>query len=218
MRNTFAVHRPRPSAAALRRNLPRNVAGILLFELTWGLGIPMGLFASMAPAYLNALGSSKSLIGPGERPLDLPRPSPAPGEPAVDREAARAHVVDAVHRGNGHPAGLRRVCRLRAGPLDARELRGVFRPRLHRLHRSLRHRPDDLHGHRDRQCPRAAQGLALRPAHALHGGRRDRHGLPGLLGPSPVGEPLQLPGELPDRRQHLDPFHGFLPSLEGQAP
>ena len=49
--------------AALRRNLPRNITGMLLFELTWGLGLPFGLYASMVPAYLNAMGTSKSLMG-----------------------------------------------------------------------------------------------------------------------------------------------------------
>ena len=63
MRTTHPSPAPRSSAGVIRKNLPRNVAGILLFELTWGLGIPLGLFASMAPAYLNALGSSKSFIG-----------------------------------------------------------------------------------------------------------------------------------------------------------
>ncbi len=36
---------------------------MLLFELTWGLGIPFGLYVSMVPAYLNAMGTSKSLMG-----------------------------------------------------------------------------------------------------------------------------------------------------------
>src|SRR5271157_3599900 len=63
------MHQMRPSKrtrdpeAALRRNLPRNVTGMLLFELTWGLGIPFGLYVSMVPAYLNAMGTSKSLMG-----------------------------------------------------------------------------------------------------------------------------------------------------------
>lgn len=55
--------RPRDPEAALRRNLPRNVTGMLLFELTWGLGLPFGLYVSMVPAYLTALGASKSLMG-----------------------------------------------------------------------------------------------------------------------------------------------------------
>jgi MFS family permease len=63
MHNTRPPQAPRVSAAANKKNFPWNVAGILLFEFTWGLGIPFGLFASMAPAYLSALGSSKSLIG-----------------------------------------------------------------------------------------------------------------------------------------------------------
>jgi MFS family permease len=40
-----------------------TVLGILLFEGTWGLGIPFGLYASMVPAYLTALDASKSLMG-----------------------------------------------------------------------------------------------------------------------------------------------------------
>jgi MFS family permease len=36
---------------------------MLLFELTWGFGLPFGLFVSMVPAYLTALGTSKSLMG-----------------------------------------------------------------------------------------------------------------------------------------------------------
>jgi MFS family permease len=36
---------------------------MLLFEFTWGLGIPFGLYVSMVPAYLNAMGTSKSLMG-----------------------------------------------------------------------------------------------------------------------------------------------------------
>jgi len=36
---------------------------MLLFELTWGLGLPFGLYVSMVPAYLTALGASKSLMG-----------------------------------------------------------------------------------------------------------------------------------------------------------
>jgi len=36
---------------------------MLLFELTWGFGLPFSLYASMVPAYLTAMGSSKSLIG-----------------------------------------------------------------------------------------------------------------------------------------------------------
>ncbi len=36
---------------------------MLLFELTWGFGLPFGLYVSMVPAYLNAMGTSKSLMG-----------------------------------------------------------------------------------------------------------------------------------------------------------
>ncbi len=63
MRTTSPARSPRSAAATIKKNLPRNVTGILLFEFTWGLGIPLGLFASMVPAYLSALGSSKSFIG-----------------------------------------------------------------------------------------------------------------------------------------------------------
>ncbi len=41
----------------------RTIAGILLFEFSWGLGIPFGLYVSVVPAYLTALGASKSLMG-----------------------------------------------------------------------------------------------------------------------------------------------------------
>src|SRR5271157_2752954 len=63
MHQTHSSKRTRDPEAALRRNLPRNVTGMLLFELTWGLGIPFGLYVSMVPAYLNAMGTSKSLMG-----------------------------------------------------------------------------------------------------------------------------------------------------------
>jgi MFS family permease len=63
MHETPPSKRPRDPEAALRRNLPRNVTGMLLFELTWGLGLPFGLYVSMVPAYLNAMGTSKSLMG-----------------------------------------------------------------------------------------------------------------------------------------------------------
>jgi MFS family permease len=36
---------------------------MLAFELTWGFGLPFGLYVSMVPAYLTAMGTSKSLIG-----------------------------------------------------------------------------------------------------------------------------------------------------------
>lgn len=49
--------------ARLWKNLNRNVRGMLVFELTWGFGLPFGLYASMVPAYLTAMGSSKSLMG-----------------------------------------------------------------------------------------------------------------------------------------------------------
>jgi MFS family permease len=51
------------SNAALEKALPRNLAVMLLFELTWGIGMPFAMFVSLAPAYLTALGASKSLIG-----------------------------------------------------------------------------------------------------------------------------------------------------------
>ena len=63
MDETHLSKRPRDPEAALRRNLPRNVTGMLLFELTWGFGLPFGLYVSMVPAYLTALGASKSLMG-----------------------------------------------------------------------------------------------------------------------------------------------------------
>jgi MFS family permease len=63
------MHEPRPSPrlrdpeAVLWKNLPRNVTGMLLFELTWGFGLPFGLYATMVPSYLTVLGASKSLMG-----------------------------------------------------------------------------------------------------------------------------------------------------------
>ncbi len=63
MQTTSPPRRPRDPEAALWKNLPRNVTGMLLFELTWGFGIPFGLYVSMVPAYLTALGSSKSVMG-----------------------------------------------------------------------------------------------------------------------------------------------------------
>lgn len=36
---------------------------MLSFELTWGFGLPFGLYVSMVPAYLQAMGASKSLMG-----------------------------------------------------------------------------------------------------------------------------------------------------------
>ena len=63
MQTTTPLKRPRDHEAALRRNLPRNVAGMALFELTWGFGLPFSLYTSMVPAYLAAMGTSKSLIG-----------------------------------------------------------------------------------------------------------------------------------------------------------
>lgn len=59
-------HRPaaaRTSEARLSKSLGRNVTGIFLFELIWGLGVPFGLFLSVVPAYLTVLGTSKSLMG-----------------------------------------------------------------------------------------------------------------------------------------------------------
>ena len=36
---------------------------LILFEFTWGLGLPFNLYATMVPAYLTVLGASKILIG-----------------------------------------------------------------------------------------------------------------------------------------------------------
>jgi MFS family permease len=36
---------------------------MLLFEFTWGFGLPFGLYVSMVPAYLTDLGATKSLMG-----------------------------------------------------------------------------------------------------------------------------------------------------------
>lgn len=45
------------------KDLKRNVFSVVLFEFTWGLGLSFALFGSMVPAYLTALGSSKSYMG-----------------------------------------------------------------------------------------------------------------------------------------------------------
>jgi len=63
MHETHPSKLPHDPEATLHRNLPRNLTGMLLFELTWGFGIPFGLYVSMVPAYLNAMGTSKSLMG-----------------------------------------------------------------------------------------------------------------------------------------------------------
>jgi MFS family permease len=53
-----AVH-----AALVARVFRRNLVGITLFEFTWGLGCPFGMYVTIVPAYLTALGAAKSLIG-----------------------------------------------------------------------------------------------------------------------------------------------------------
>jgi MFS family permease len=63
MQTTILSKRPRNPEAGIYRNLRRNVTGMLLFELTWGFGLPFGLYASVVPAYLTAMGTSKSLMG-----------------------------------------------------------------------------------------------------------------------------------------------------------
>ena len=50
-------------AALVARVFRRNLVGISLFEFTWGLGCPFGLYVTIVPAYLTALGAAKSLIG-----------------------------------------------------------------------------------------------------------------------------------------------------------
>jgi MFS family permease len=49
--------------ALLLQNYKRNVAGLVLYESLWGLGVPFVLFGTVVPAYLTVLGSSKALIG-----------------------------------------------------------------------------------------------------------------------------------------------------------
>jgi MFS family permease len=59
-------HRPeaaRAPEAAIRKDFRRTATGIVLFELVWGLGVPFVLYISALPAYLNALGTSKTLLG-----------------------------------------------------------------------------------------------------------------------------------------------------------
>jgi len=63
MSDTLRTRPRRDPEAGLRKNFPRNVTGMLLFELTWGLGMSFGLYVSMVPAYLADLGASKSLMG-----------------------------------------------------------------------------------------------------------------------------------------------------------
>lgn len=48
---------------AVKADFPRNVASVVSWEFLWGISLPFGVFATMAPAYLNALGASKALIG-----------------------------------------------------------------------------------------------------------------------------------------------------------
>ena len=60
---TPAPSQGRAPLAALTKGMTRTVLGILLFEFSWGLGMPFGLYVSMVPAYLTALGASKSLMG-----------------------------------------------------------------------------------------------------------------------------------------------------------
>jgi MFS family permease len=57
------TRQPRDPEAALWKNLPRNVTGMLLFEFTWGFGLPFALYVTIVPAYLTDLGSTKSLMG-----------------------------------------------------------------------------------------------------------------------------------------------------------
>jgi len=45
------------------RDLKRNMFAVVLFEFTWGMGVPFTLYGSMVPAYLTSMGSSKSFIG-----------------------------------------------------------------------------------------------------------------------------------------------------------
>ena len=54
---------PRVPEALLKKGFRRNVTGIVLFELVWGLGVPFVLYISALPAYLTALGTSKALLG-----------------------------------------------------------------------------------------------------------------------------------------------------------
>ena len=63
MDNTLRTRPPRDPEAVLWKNLPRNVTGMLLFEFTWGFGLPFGLYVTMVPAYLTDLGATKSLMG-----------------------------------------------------------------------------------------------------------------------------------------------------------
>jgi MFS family permease len=44
-------------------NLRRNLVSVVLFDFSWGLGLSFALYIPMVPAYLTALGASKSLIG-----------------------------------------------------------------------------------------------------------------------------------------------------------
>ena len=44
-------------------NLRRNVASVVLFEFSWGLGLSFVLYIPMVPAYLTEMGAPKTLIG-----------------------------------------------------------------------------------------------------------------------------------------------------------
>jgi MFS family permease len=63
MQRTSRREKPRALRDTLASRFARNVASILLFEFTWGLGVSFGLYISVVPAYLTALGSPKSLMG-----------------------------------------------------------------------------------------------------------------------------------------------------------
>jgi len=55
--------RPLDHQQAVEASLRRNMVPIVLFEAVWGLGMPFFMAGATVPAYLNALGASKWLIG-----------------------------------------------------------------------------------------------------------------------------------------------------------
>jgi len=52
-----------PHEQLIERDLRRNVAAIVGWELLWGLGLPFALYWTLVPAYLQQLQASKTLIG-----------------------------------------------------------------------------------------------------------------------------------------------------------
>lgn len=48
---------------AINRDYPRNAAIFILFDVFWGIGMSFAMFQTVVPAYMVAIGCSKTLIG-----------------------------------------------------------------------------------------------------------------------------------------------------------